>query len=144
MKVGSWLVNGCWDIPTNVQVACPNLLPLISHSVTPWSETEDSIVWAAANDGILAVKRAYDFILKPQPKDVCQSFSWNNNVPPSHSMPVWRYFHNKMPTDDTMLIRGFLFPSMCSVCKATQESTHHVFFECLFSKNMWLWMSNKL
>lgn len=73
---------------------------------------------------MLTVKHAYDFILKPQPKDAWNSFPWNCSIPPSHSMLVWSYIHNKIPTDDNMLVCGFLLPSMCSVCKTSQESAN--------------------
>lgn len=51
--------------------------------------SDDTLIWTAADDGLLTVKWAYEFILKPHPTDAWSSFPWHNNIHPTHSMIVW-------------------------------------------------------
>ncbi|XP_058776615.1 uncharacterized protein LOC131650935 [Vicia villosa] len=56
-------------------------------------------------------------------------------------MIVWRYIHNKLPTNDNLKIRGLSFPSLCSLCLSHCENSTHLFFECKFAKNIWSWFA---
>lgn len=104
----------------------------------------DTLVWTVAEDGMLTVKRAYKLILKPHSTVAWSSFPWHNNVPSTHYMTFWRYIHKKMPTDDNLKVRGFSLPSMCSICKASEDCAHHIFFDCTFARNLWHWLAGKL
>jgi hypothetical protein len=41
--------------------------------------------------------------------------------------------HNKVPTDDNLIIRGCALPSMCNFCNNHVESAFHIFFQCNFA-----------
>jgi ribonuclease HI len=47
-----------------------------------------------------------------------------------------------MPTDENLAIRGFLLPSMCSLCCKNLESTSHLFLQCPFALSLWNWFSS--
>lgn len=51
---------------------------------------------------------------------------------------------DKLPTDDKMSHRGFNMPSMCSLCSRNEETSFHLFFECIYSCNLWCWLSRML
>jgi hypothetical protein len=50
----------------------------------------------------------------------------------------------KLPTDEKLSHRGFNLPSMCSLCNRTQETSFHLFFGCIYSCNIWCWLSKML
>jgi hypothetical protein len=52
--------------------------------------------------------------------------------------------NNKIPTDDNLMLRGCVLPSMCSFCKMNVESTFHIFFECDYAIRLWSWLANIL
>ncbi|MCH99434.1 ribonuclease H protein [Trifolium medium] len=52
--------------------------------------------------------------------------------------------HNKVPTDENLMIRGCYMPSMCSICKCKVESSFHIFFECSFAIKTWSWLASCL
>lgn len=55
---------------------------------------------------------------------------------------MWRILHDKMPTDDNLIQRGFQIPSICSLCGTTSESSTHLFLECSFAKEIWCWLQS--
>jgi hypothetical protein len=69
---------------------------------------------------------------------------WSADIPPSKSLFVWRLMHDKVPTDEQLLLRGCCIPSMCSLCNKFAESTIHLFFECEFANKLWSWLANCL
>ncbi|MCH86122.1 ribonuclease H protein, partial [Trifolium medium] len=69
---------------------------------------------------------------------------WSPDIPPSKSLLVWRLMHNKVPTDDNLMLRGCELPSMCSICSKTVESSFHIFFECAYAVKLWSWYANCL
>lgn len=48
---------------------------------------------------------------------------------------------NKLPTDDNLKNRGCLLPSMCTLCRRSEESIFHIFFECSYATNLWNWFA---
>jgi hypothetical protein len=50
----------------------------------------------------------------------------------------------KLPTNEKLSHRGFNLPSMCSLCNRTQETSFHLFFGCIYSCNIWCWLSKML
>lgn len=121
LKVSVWLVNRNWRIPNNIQVVILNLLPHISTIFLLELDVENVLVLKGTEDGNLTLKQAYQFIQKPYLLASWSSFPWDNNILPSHSMLAWRYMPNKIPTDKNLPLRGFSFPSMCSLCNAKQK-----------------------
>jgi hypothetical protein len=54
---------------------------------------------------------------------------------------MWRLLHNRLSIDENLATRGFLFTSMCSLCRKQPETTVHLFLQCPFSLSLWNWFS---
>jgi hypothetical protein len=52
--------------------------------------------------------------------------------------------HNKVPTDENLMLRGCALPSICCFCKKHGESSFHIFFECDFAIKIWSWFANSI
>ncbi|CAI8587580.1 unnamed protein product [Vicia faba] len=143
-RIGDWWENHAWHINQNIQLAFPNLLPTIADISLPDLEVADELVWKGSANGCLSFKQAYNLILKPSPLGTWSSFPWDKDSPPAHSMIVWIYLHHKIPTDENLTLHGFAFPSICSLCLASAETYDHLFFDCQFAKNIWIWLANNL
>jgi ribonuclease HI len=52
--------------------------------------------------------------------------------------------HDKIPTNEHLLNRGCLLPSMCNFCCKHVETSFHIFFECEFAIQLWSWLANCL
>ncbi|XP_058783068.1 uncharacterized protein LOC131657720 [Vicia villosa] len=129
-------------IHNNIQVAIPSLLGIVSAYSVPAVEVQDLFAWKNSISGILTLKEAYNLVTQPSSNSTWKSFPWDKDSPPSHSMTVWRLMHNKIPTDDNLQTRGFLFPSLCTLCSTCSETSNHFFFDCKYANNIWNWFSS--
>jgi len=69
---------------------------------------------------------------------------WSADIPPSKSLLAWRLMHNKLPTDENMMGRGWSIASICSSCNTSLESTFHLFFQCSLAMKLWSWFASLL
>ncbi|XP_058749874.1 uncharacterized protein LOC131622872 [Vicia villosa] len=141
-KVCDWWSNNSWNVSNNTHVALPDLRNLIACISIPDMDVPDALVWKKSTNGMLSIKEAYKEIIKPCPSAVWSNFPWDIDSPPSHSMLVWRLMHNKVPTDDNLQLRGFSFPSVCSLCLSSTESSKHLFFDCSYVRHIWNWLDS--
>jgi hypothetical protein len=92
----------------------------------------------------LKLKEAYIFKLQQFQELHWAKTIWSNDIQPSKSLFIWRLMHNKVPTDENLMVRGCALPSMCSLCSLNVESSFHLFFECEFAVKLWSWLANCL
>ncbi|CAJ2666578.1 unnamed protein product [Trifolium pratense] len=69
---------------------------------------------------------------------------WNCDIPPSKSFFLWRLMHEKVPTEENLMIRGCAIPYMCNFCCRHVESSFHIFFECDYAIKLWSWLAGCL
>ncbi|XP_019431934.1 PREDICTED: uncharacterized protein LOC109339025 [Lupinus angustifolius] len=122
------LENSIWLLAwmsRNHHEVCQRIL----RTPIPTSLLPDKLAWQHTSDGILNSKEAYNYI-KPAlvQYNLCNSI-WSISIP---------------PTDDNLKIRGLALPSICNLCRSTEESTDHLFFNCSFAKIIWNWLSFQL
>jgi len=101
---------------------------------------EDSIVWSGDNKGVFSVKSAY--------LTLCNSFNgaphnvfsmlWQAKAVSKDVFTAWRALLGRLPTYDNLINRGLAVnSSMCVLCKAAEESSRHIFMNCIFAQ--WVW-----
>lgn len=91
--------------------------------ILPQRANSDKLIWKISNNGSLSLKEAYLFLSTQNQHLHWAKSIWSKDIPPSIFVLTWRIMHNKVPTDDQLWLRGISFPSMCSYCKATFESS---------------------
>ena len=57
-------------------------------------------------------------------------------------MFAWRLFHNRVPTDDQLRLCGLCVVSACPLCLQSDEIIAHLFFLCMFSQQLWGWLTS--
>jgi ribonuclease HI len=107
-------------------------------------DSQDKLLWKHTDSGDLELKQAYSFKLQQFQDLPWAKLIWNQAIPPSKSLMVWRLMHQKMPTDENLMIRGCALPSMCNLCNSHIESSFHIFFECSFAIRLWSWLAGCL
>jgi hypothetical protein len=140
--VSDFIVDQHWHIPWQLQQLFPSLMSHVNKISIPVVQKNDLLLWKHTNNGDLSLKDAYQFISPDVQKLSWAKLIWNNAIPPSKSFMMWRLVYNRMPTDENLAIRGFLLPSMCSLCCKNLESTSHLFLQCPFALSLWNWFSS--
>lgn len=138
-SVSDFIINRKWFIPEVFSSRFPGLAADISNTVIPVFEEPDQLVWTKSASGLLSLKDAY-LHLNPIKPAVPWCKIWNGFVPPSKAFIVWRFFHNKMPTDENLRLRGCTIVSVCSNCGQSEESTEHLFLNFPLANQLWSWL----
>ncbi|XP_071728929.1 uncharacterized protein [Rutidosis leptorrhynchoides] len=79
-----------------------------------------------------------------KPKVLWHHIVWFKFFEPKHAFILWLAILNRLSTQDRMQIwmPGSVFK--CSLCDKVNDSIRHLFFECEYSKSIWMVMKGKL
>jgi hypothetical protein len=140
--VHDFIVDFHWHISMELQLEFPCLLPYLHNVSIPLVDKEDNLIWKHSSSGFLSLKNAYNF-QKPSGQ-LCSwaKLIWNSVISPSKSLLLWRLLHNKLPTDENLSLRGCNLPSICNLCLANAETSHHLFLQCPFALYLWNWLGS--
>jgi hypothetical protein len=117
-SVNDFIFNGTWSIPHHLVLAFPNLFSIVSKVTIPLIFSRDKLLWKHSDNGDLQLKEAYSFKMQQFQDLSWAKLIWNIDIPPSKSFLVWRIMHEKVPTDENLMVRGCHITSMCSFCKS--------------------------
>ncbi|KAK2429733.1 hypothetical protein QL285_028147 [Trifolium repens] len=142
--VKDYISNGSWNIPYQLDLEFPGLSNLVNQTIIPLEQNNDSLIWKHTDSGSLEMKEAYNFKMPPLQDLYWTKFVWSPDIPPSKSLMAWRLMHDKMPTDENLILRGCIITSMCNLCHKHVETTFHMFFQCEFAVKLWSWLAGCL
>ncbi|MCH80179.1 ribonuclease H protein [Trifolium medium] len=143
-KVVDFIVNGCWSIPSPLAQAYPTLSSILSNVVIPLEHSHDKLLWKHSDHGDLQQKEAYLFKVQQYQILDWAKLIWMKDIPPSKALLVWRLMHDKIPTDENLMLRGCHISSVCNLCCKHVENSYHIFFECEFACKLWSWLAGCL
>lgn len=143
-SLSSYISNHHWNIPTEITDMYPHIRRLAEQVILPSHFKADCLLWKHNSSGSLSLKDAYEFKRHHFPKIDWTKHIWSIDIPPSKSMMVWRFMLDKLPTDDQLVMRGCHFPSMCSLCSNSEETSFHLFFQCPYVVQLWRWLASTL
>jgi hypothetical protein len=143
-KVKDFIQNHSWKIPNCLLLAYPNLQELVNTISIPSIEKDDNLLWSLSHDGDLSLRDAYSFYCPVGQRANWSKVVWNSSIPPSKSLVFWRCLQHKLPTDDSLSVRGCALPSMCSLCESEVETNSHQFLTCNFDHHIWNWLASCL
>lgn len=103
----------------------------------------DCLIWKPSANGILSLKEAFSFFSRFHVR-LWGSSLWNAAIPVSWSLLFWRLYHRKLPMDDNLLALDLYLPSVYNLYFKGIESLKHLFFDCAYAKQMWIWISKQL
>ncbi|XP_058776325.1 uncharacterized protein LOC131650636 [Vicia villosa] len=126
-KAATYIQNRQWQLPNAIQIMFPTLANLLSNVHLSMLEKDDLFIWTPAADGILTLKAAYDFKSCNYNDFDWGKLIWNAHIPASQSLVFWRLLHNKVPTDDNLIIRGIQIPSISRIWKFLSSIMSHNF-----------------
>jgi hypothetical protein len=69
---------------------------------------------------------------------------WEWQLPIKVKLFVWLLLEQRILSWDNLTKMGFQGPSICLLCKESEETMLHLFGECSFIKNIWQTISKEL
>ncbi|XP_020086093.1 uncharacterized protein LOC109708688 [Ananas comosus] len=113
----------------------PRLQVLLQN--TSLTNDNDSISWRWHADGRFQVRRAYNFLIYDGVNTNYIPCLWTIKIPLRVKIFMWLAARNKILTADTLAKRGWVGPSICTLCSRSGESLQHIFFYCSYSTTVW-------
>ncbi|XP_020876673.1 uncharacterized protein LOC110227273 [Arabidopsis lyrata subsp. lyrata] len=69
---------------------------------------------------------------------------WFKNRIPKHAFICWVVAWNRLHTRDRLRRWGLSISPSCVLCNGFDESREHLFFECVFSQEVWVFFTSRL
>ncbi|KAJ9536666.1 hypothetical protein OSB04_un000139 [Centaurea solstitialis] len=116
-------------------------VPMINHLI------DDMPYWSidGSEDGYYSARMAYEAIVGNMPKLHWTSSVWFKGHIPKHSFCLWTACLLRLPTQDRVALWKEEPPDLlCVFCGLTSDSHNHLFFECPFSRQVWLQVMDKV
>jgi hypothetical protein len=110
-------------------------------STITFSEDQDEIVWTFKSNGRYSSQALYRVINFRGVNPVHTPAVWGLKIPPRVHLFLWLLTQNKILTRDNVSKRKHVEDSSRLFCCET-ETTHHLFFECVVAKQMWIEISD--
>jgi len=63
---------------------------------------------------------------------------WQSKETPKALITAWRILLDRLPTSNNLIKIGVVgISSVCMLCKAAEESSQHLFLECVYAHRVW-------
>nr|GEV35942.1 hypothetical protein [Tanacetum cinerariifolium] len=134
---GQWTWNwSCNTLGVRNNAYLNNLIGEISE--LDIDEVEDKCVWSPDPDGafsVAALRRRIDDHILPS---LDTKTTWDTTLPRKVNIFMWRLKLDRLPRRLNLSHRGIEIPEIsCSSCSGNVESNLHIFFGCVFAKEVW-------
>ncbi|KAJ9541973.1 hypothetical protein OSB04_028479 [Centaurea solstitialis] len=133
----SWPNDWCTRFP----VLASTDLPVLTHG------TPDVYCWDVMRNGHgrFSVRDAYVSFENVLPTVPWWQSVWFKGHIPKHSFCLWTACLNRLPTLDRVAVWKEEPPDLtCRLCLIASESHDHLFFECVYSRQVWLQVMGNL
>ena len=105
------------------------------------NQMEDICLWKRENGEYregFSSSQTWNIIRVHSPNVSWYKGVWFNGATPKFSFLVWIAIHNRLATGDRVLKWNPQAISTCWFCQRTTETRDHLFFDCAYSKEVWL------
>ncbi|XP_024006075.1 uncharacterized protein LOC112082793 [Eutrema salsugineum] len=140
-SVSSAVSNGSWSLSQGrhpILVLLRGCLPLVTPD--PNSSEPDFYLWRNSltePPGRFSTQKTWLYLHPPAPPVDWFSVVWFKARIPKHAFLLWVILRKRLPSRDRLRGWGLNVPSECLLCDASPESSSHIFFECIYSTQVW-------
>ena len=139
-KVQDVISQSQWVFPSNFATVFPQIVHNIQKIDLPIEPMEDFICWNGSVSGNLTAKEAFTFFSEHADRKEWGTMIWNNAIPPSRSIVIWKALHGRLLTDAALQRRGISLASRCPFCCLTVETMDHILLSCPKIVPIWKWV----
>ncbi|XP_071694714.1 uncharacterized protein [Rutidosis leptorrhynchoides] len=117
--------------------------PMLSTVAFPDVTKQDQVCWKDFDGNFVQFtsKSAWETLRSHAPQVRWYHVIWFSKCIPRHAFIAWLLMNEKLKTHDKMrawdLNGSNNGPLVCSLCKLQQDSHDHLFFECMYSNQVW-------
>lgn len=131
-------VSGGWSLPaarTEKQVHLLTFLSTVNLSHFP-----DLPVWSIddCSQKSFISKLVWDSMRIRKTPVLWSGIIWHKASIPHHAFNAWLFMLNRNPTFERIAVWGLDIELTCLLCGAENESRNHLFFDCVFSRTVWI------
>ena len=97
----------------------------------------DSISWSVSSNKIYSVKPCYALLNDGGLKALHARDIWKCKVPLKIKVFTWLVIHDKILSKENLAKKGWMGSIGCVFCGCAVESSKHIFFQCIVTKEVW-------
>lgn len=101
------------------------------------------ITWTISPTDSYSTKHTWEAIRNKYPKVQWSSLVWFTNNIPKWAFILWIVCLKKLPTKDRLTKWGMQIDPLCILCSQKAETVSHLFFDCVYSRQIWESILNK-
>ena len=113
---------------------------IISLQERGLGQQDDRCLWMRENGDFrtgFTTSQTWNLTRAHGPRVLWSKGIWFKEATPKFSFLTWVAVHNRLSTGDRLLKWNPQAISTCWLCNATTETRDHLFFECVFSEEVW-------
>jgi hypothetical protein len=99
----------------------------------------DTLRWGYKPQGFFSTREAYQLKAqsRPPPDSEVWGKIWDLKHWPKVTLFLWLVSHSSILTWDNLLKRGFVGPSLCTLCGEAEETLNHLLNTCTYTAQIW-------
>ncbi|GJS62818.1 hypothetical protein Tco_0677382 [Tanacetum coccineum] len=137
-KLKELINNGMWTWPNEWYTK----YPLLQHLNTPiLMGSPDTLEWRDADGSVkpFSVSTVWESVRHKHDIVTWYHVIWFTDYVPRFSFHMWLVVHGKLKTQDKLTQWDFNDDLImtCPLCESQPDSHEHIFFECIFSTQVW-------
>lgn len=132
VKVSQIILNSAWAFPITQTWE----LNEVRRQLPPLRDARDQIRWTLNPNGQFSIASLWEELREPFPKVAWHKTVWFTGHIPKCSFITWIAIKGRLSTEDRLVLFGLKPSSQCSLCTGS-ESHDHLFFNCVFSTQVW-------
>ncbi|XP_074301494.1 uncharacterized protein LOC141632888 [Silene latifolia] len=133
--------NSIWQTSTKDRFSeswC-SILKVKDEILSKTGSTDEAlhIINSWVHNGHFQVVKAYNWFKSKGDRVYWFKALHGDSIIPSHKFTISLAIMHKLPTTDLLVTRGMLMVNRCVLCKCKAETHRHLFFNCVFSQQVW-------
>lgn len=141
LTVADMIHNGRWQWPNDWNQLFTELLNVVVPFLQEW--VADEVLWKS-NNGILSkfsAETAWEDMRTRGENVKWNNLIWYSQGIPRHSFILWLPIKERLQTQDRMLLWSSNVNMVCPLCSKCNDSHSHLSFNCDYSKEVWMVMT---
>ena len=136
----AWITDQQWQLTEEWSIIWKEYIQALIETHIRLREEEDELIWAVSKSGQYVPKLGYYKLIEDKNPDSHKSW-WTAishlQAQPRTRLLMWNILADKIPSGSNLRKRAFAGPSWCVLCRQEEETTPHLFLNCMITRALW-------